>query len=453
MQNTVAPSAPSTSVLNVAFVGLGHRSGFFTRGLLDHYRERARIVAFCDSTQTRMDYYNARYAEREGFEPVPTYKPDQFEAMIAENEVNLVFVTTIDSAHHEYIVRAMRAGCDVVVEKPMTVDVEKCRAILQAIEETGKRLTVSFNYRYAPRNARVRELLEAGTIGTVHSVHFEWLLDTKHGAEYFRRWHRDKSNSGGLMVHKATHHFDLVNWWLQTEPQTVFGMGQLAFYGRENAQERGETHLYERDREHPEAGSAPFTIDIQNNQTFRDLYLSGEAEDGYTRDRSVFAPGITIEDDMAVLVRYRSGATMTYHLTAYSPWEGFRIAFNGSKGRIEYEITERPFLSASDAENSDPEVRAQRNEVFPDRAKLLVRPHFAAPYEVELPANEAGHGGGDRRLLADLIDAQAGGAQPRDGIRFAADHRDGALSILTGIAANRSFETGLPVQIADLGVL
>ena len=69
-----------------------------------------------------------------------------------------------------------------------------------------------------------------GTIGDVFSVHFEWLLNTKHGADYFRRWHRDKRNSGGLLVHKSTHHFDLVNFWLGTQPKTVFAMGDLRFY-------------------------------------------------------------------------------------------------------------------------------------------------------------------------------------------------------------------------------
>ncbi|HYY28187.1 MAG TPA: Gfo/Idh/MocA family oxidoreductase [Chthoniobacterales bacterium] len=66
----------------------------------------------------------------------------------------------------------------------------------------------------------MKELLIADAIGEVKSIHFEWLLDTNHGADYFRRWHREKPNSGGLMVHKATHHFDLINWWLDTTPET-----------------------------------------------------------------------------------------------------------------------------------------------------------------------------------------------------------------------------------------
>ena len=67
-----------------------------------------------------------------------------------------------------------------------------------------------------------------GVIGEINSVHFEWLLNTRHGADYFRRRHRDKRNSGGLLVHKSTHHFDLVNFWLGTTPKTVFAMGGLA---------------------------------------------------------------------------------------------------------------------------------------------------------------------------------------------------------------------------------
>src|SRR5258707_113937 len=75
----------------------------------------------------------------------------------------------------------------------------------------------------------------AGVLGAVGSVHFEWLLDIRHGADYFRRWHRDKANSGGLLVHKASHHFDLVNWWLGATPVRVFADARLFFYGPSGA--------------------------------------------------------------------------------------------------------------------------------------------------------------------------------------------------------------------------
>jgi len=264
----------------------------------------------------------------------PMYTPDQFEAMIEKERIDRVIVTSVDRTHDTYICRAMRAGCDVVSEKPMTIDAPRCEAILETLEATGRDLTITFNSRYAPRNSRVKELLMEGVIGAVRSIHFEWLLDTRHGADYFRRWHRDKRNSGGLMVHKATHHFDLVNWWTATAPETVVAMGDLAFYGRANAEARGETRFYARAHGSDIAAGDPFALDLERDDRLKRLYLDAEHTDGYQRDQSVFGDGISIEDDMAVLVRYASGATMSYHLHAYAPWEGYRVAFNGTRGRL-----------------------------------------------------------------------------------------------------------------------
>ena len=109
-------------------------------------------------------------------------------------------------------------------------------------------------------------------IGEVYSVHFEWLLNTVHGADYYRRWHRNKANSGGLLVHKATHHFDLVNFWLGTEPDTVFAFGDLNFYGRQNAEKRGVKNFYYRCHGSEAAKGDHFAIDMDSNPCL--LYTS-----------------------------------------------------------------------------------------------------------------------------------------------------------------------------------
>ena len=315
-------------------VGVGGRARFFYEAIAGPYRETARLVAFCDVNQTRMDYANRILKEKYGLDPVPTYNSSQFDDMIKAHKPDVVIVTSIDRTHHRYIVRAMELGCDVLTEKPMTTDEEKAQAILDAIRRTGRKLRVSFNYRYAPYNTKIRELIMDGAIGDVFSVHFEWLLNTSHGADYFRRWHRDKRNSGGLLVHKATHHFDLVNFWLGSRPKTVFAMGDLRFYGRENAENRGETKFYTRAYGSENAKDDYFALHMDRNEQLKNLYLDAEKDDGYVRDQSVFGDGISIEDTMGVMVRYANKAIMTYSLNAYLPWEGYRVAFNGSKGRI-----------------------------------------------------------------------------------------------------------------------
>jgi predicted dehydrogenase len=418
----------------------------YSHAILGDYAEHAELVAICDLNRTRMAWANAQYAKKFNVPPIPMYMPADFTKMIAERKVDIVIVTSMDRTHHRYIIAAMEAGCDAITEKPMTIDAEKCAAIEAAIRRTGRKLRVTFNYRYAPRNSKVKEILMQGAIGQVKSVHFEWLLDTKHGADYFHRWHRDKRNSGGLLVHKATHHFDLVNWWIDSRPSVVYAQGGLVFYGRENAEERGVTAFYDRGTGHPNAAKDPFALDLSKDEALRDMYLEAEKDDGYRRDQSVFGDGISIEDDMAAVVRYENGATMSYHLTAYSPWEGYRVAFNGTKGRLEYEVIEKSYVSGSEKDQNHPDLRDSKEIDIDESVRILVRPLWGKALEVPMNADsEAGHGGGDARLLRDLFIGDLA-----DPLGRAADHRGGADSIMTGIAANRSLATGQAVKVAEL---
>jgi predicted dehydrogenase len=426
-----------SKVTRYALVGTGARAFMFSDALLKIYKGTSSLVAICDVNPQRMDFHNEEYARKYGAQPVPTWLARDFDRMIAEAKPEVIIVTTIDRVHHDYIIRAMEQGCDVITEKPMTTDVAKCQAILAAVERTGRRLRVTFNYRYSPSRSKLKELLLQSVIGEIKSVHFEWLLDTRHGADYFRRWHRDKGNSGGLMVHKATHHFDLLNWWLDSSPETVFGLGNLSFYGKINAERRGDFRPYIRSTGAPEAKNDPFALSLKDEGPLENLYLKAEKEDGYLRDQNVFGDGISIEDTMNLAIRYKNGAQLSYSLTAYSPWEGYRIAFNGTKGRLELDELENSYISAGNSHIGDGLSQSQRLTVFP---------HWKKPWHVEIPEGVGGHGGGDLLLLEDLF----GSGDKKDPLNRAASHLDGACSILTGIAANLSFATGQPVQLDQL---
>jgi predicted dehydrogenase len=416
-------------------VGTGSRSAFFYAAIATTYQASAELCGFCDTNQSRMDYANTRIKEL-GHVPVPTFKAAEFDKMIHETDPDEVIVTSIDRTHDIYIVRAMELGKNVITEKPMTIDAPRCMKILDTVKETGRNLRVTFNYRYSPHNTKIFELISSGAIGKVTSVHFEWLLNTSHGADYFRRWHRDKKNSGGLLVHKATHHFDLVNFWLQTRPETVYAQGDLKFYGRENAETRGITSFSNRSHGSDAAKADPFSLDMEKNARLKALYLDAEHEDGYLRDQNVFGDGISIEDTMNVLVRYKNGAVMTYSLTAYAPWEGFRVYFNGTKGRLETEVVENSYVSSGGDQSEEGSLR---------RKSILLRPLFEKPREVDVSEGIGSHGGGDKVLLEDIF-----GEPNEDSYGRAASHIDGAWSLATGIAANRSIATGQVVRVDEI---
>ncbi|MCB0006398.1 MAG: Gfo/Idh/MocA family oxidoreductase, partial [Anaerolineales bacterium] len=116
-----------------ALVGTGSRAGMFVNAVTVTYREVSELVALCDLSQTRMDWYNEQLAENLDMAPRPTYKADQFDQMIAETKPDTVIVSTMDSTHHQYICRAMELGCDVISEKPMTTDVGRLRQIYETI--------------------------------------------------------------------------------------------------------------------------------------------------------------------------------------------------------------------------------------------------------------------------------------------------------------------------------
>ena len=425
-----------------AIVGAGARAGMFIEALTTTYRDLAELVALCDLSQTRMDWHNRKLGTMAGLAPRPTYHADRFDQMIAETKPDTVIVATIDSTHHLYITRAMTLGCDVITEKPMTTDLEKLRAIFEAIDRTGRSLRVTFNYRYAPAYTKFRELLMSGVVGRPLLVDFSWILDTSHGADYFRRWHREKENSGGLLVHKATHHFDLVNWWIDSYPQDVFALGALHFYGRQNAAARGEHYPYTRYTGVPEAQDDPFALFLDQKEAFRGLYLAAEAETGYIRDRNVFGEPITAEDTMTVTARYSNGALLSYCLVAYSPWEGLRVAITGVKGRLELDIEENITHLLGDSQTVD----AQASKGAFKQARLRVFPMFEKGYELDAPGGEGGHGGADPVMLEQLFSP----TPPPDPFNRAASHVDGAASILLGIAANQSINTGRLIHIDDL---
>ena len=399
-----------------AVVGTGGRGiGMFAIPAARDYPEAAELVGLCDINAKRVEY--AR--ERTGVD-VPCYT--DFDAMLAETAPDVVCVATKDCTHDGYIVKALEAGCDAVTEKPMTTDAAKCRAILAAEKKTGRKVRVTFNYRYSPHRARMREILQSGVIGRITSVDFHWYLDTYHGADYFRRWHRRMENSSGLLVHKATHHFDLVNWWIGEEPVEISAQGKLNFYGPTRP-ERGERCLTCGHKR-----TCEFFWDMSRDEGARRLYLDCESDDGYYRDRCVFDPEIDIYDTMTVQARYTGDVLMSYSLNAYMPYEGYRISITGLKGRLEAEVIE---AGPWDRPSGQPLV------LIPTREGRTI---------IEVPPARGGHGGGDTPLRDEIFL----GASGPDPLGRAADSWDGAMSILTGVAANESIRTGTPVKVDDL---
>jgi predicted dehydrogenase len=402
--------------MRLAIVGTGSRGiAMWGKKVIADYNDYVEFVGLCDINKGRL-----RFARKYMEINCPTFT--DFESMVKKTKPDTIIVTTVDSTHHEFIIKGMEMGCDIISEKPMTTDEVKCQAIRDTERKTGKRVIVTFNYRYSPHRRKIKELLMENRIGKITSVDFHWYLDIYHGADYFRRWHRLEEKSGTLLVHKATHHFDLLNWWLDSDPTEVFAHGDLEFYGKNH--KFRHTHC----RPCPFKEECKFYYDITNDPHHMDLYVANEKYDSYLRDGCVWREDINIFDKMAVQIKYANQVQISYSLTTYSPYEGYRIAFNGTKGRLETWIHER-----------QPWPKKEYDEI-------RITDNFSETHLIQISHGGGGHGGGDTRLKDKIFKDPS---RP-DPLKQSAGTRDGAMSILIGIAARKSIKSSKPIKIKEL---
>ena len=421
--------------LKVTLVGTGVRgTSFWGKRLVEEYGDILEFVGLCDNNPGRLAYGKKYIGVN-----CPTFT--NFEEMVATTKPDLVIVTTKDANHHEFIIKGLNMGCDVLTEKPLTIDEVKCQAILEAERKSNKNLIVGFNYRWSPYSTKIKELLMNGAIGKVTSVDFHWYLNTYHGASYFRRWHGLRQEGGTLWVHKSTHHFDLLNWWLDSDPAEVFAYGALEHYGH-NGPFRGEncrTCDYKKE--------CKFHWDITKSKRSMELYVANEKYDGYVRDSCLFRPEINIYDKMSAQIKYANDAIVNYSLTTYSPFEGWRIAFNGTEGRLEAWL-DIPYYKKENLSQSELHAAEMNQNRKEDQSSepIIVHKLWSDFETTQVGMERGGHGGGDKRLHDKIFK----NPQQKDPFDRAAGVRDGAMSILIGVAARKSIESGNPVRIAEL---
>lgn len=401
----------------LALVGTGNR-GTYTWGkpVIEAYKDIIEMVALCDINPKRMAASKSILGIN-----AKIYEAKDFDLMISETKPDIVIVTTPDCFHEKYIVRALELGCNVISEKPIAINAEQCKRIADTENRTGKKVFVGFNVRHMNDSMEMKKILLSGELGKIIAIEYQEHLNTLHGASYFRRWNGKMKYSGSLLLHKASHHFDLVNWLLDSEPTDVQAIGKLAFYGHNNSY-RGRNC-----RTCPFTQKCRFYWNMTQDKIAMTLYGNCEDVDGYYADGCVWDNEIDIYDTSSVLVNYNNGTQLTYTMNTFLPFEGQLICFSGENGRLEVRINyQQPW------------------EVQGETEFRLTKDRETTRYWT-LKASTGGHGGADERLKDTIFIPGT-----PDPLGSKAGSRAGIMSSLIGIAARESIETGQKVIIDDL---
>jgi len=209
-------------MLNVALVGTGNISASHLRAYLK-FPDRCRVVALCDVVPERAE---ARKREL-GLDDAVVVA--SHEELLDRQDIDLVSVCTPPSTHAPITIDLLRAGKNVLVEKPMAPSVADCDAMLRAERESGKVLSVVAQNRFRNDIAVLKEALDSGLLGPVAHLRTDsawWRGVPYYDLSWRGTW---QSEGGGPTLNHAIHHIDLVLWMLGA-PQAVAAMMTNAWH-------------------------------------------------------------------------------------------------------------------------------------------------------------------------------------------------------------------------------
>ncbi len=406
--------------------------------IIKRFSQVAEVVALLDIDPIRKQVCTDALPATE---KVPFYLDTQFDKMLKETKPDALIVVCMDRFHAKYIIAGLEHDLDVITEKPMTTNWEDALKVREAEKKSKGKVTCTFNYRYNPVHRLIREMVIDGKVGRVTNVDLTWYIDIRHGSSYFNRWNRMRENSGSLSIHKSSHHFDLVNWWIDGVPTTVHAMGALNFYGPNgpfNPSKKDGRHCSDckeamkcpyHCRWNTRASSIPFSEEhlASSFNTKRKQFTT------YRPDMCIFDSEINIYDTFIANVKYANGALLNYSANFSTPYEGYRLAINGTHGRIESE-----------------EWGGQGSTGFPSPAKeqqfVDYYPIFGSKQRLWAVAPVGGHGGGDPIIQEDVFM----GVDSRRNYKILADSFDGLAAISIGDAVFKSIKTGKIIDLSKV---
>ena len=400
----------------IVLIGASMRATAFVKTLRNNFADSYKIVGILDCDPGKMKGFKETYA----LEDVPAFT--DFDEMCKAVAPDMVIVSTVDATHKEYIVKALDRKIACVSEKPLCINAEQCREILAAQERNPEVFAVtSHNARYLPMTLKMKELIDQGVIGKVMRMEYAEMLDRYHGTSYFRRWNSRRKNSNGLQLHKSCHHFDKMNFLLNSHAVEVMADGCLTAYGNK------VPHKYEGVNCH----TCQYAKECPDYQDYNHKVFQS---DMYTPDMCIYSPEIDIEDNYSATIKFANGVMCSYSLCAHAQYEGEIIIVEGEKGRLESRHTYCREVVANDQN-----VHGD-NVVYTSTLRLF-RFRQSGFEDIEFAEGSGGHGGADLNVFTDIFSDPPAPNVPT--------LMDGVQAVLTGCALVESMKTGKKCMVQE----
>jgi predicted dehydrogenase len=390
--------------VKVGIIGMGDRGISFIYNFRE-FSDIAEIAGVYDRNRPRLE----AVARHHNFTEVPRH--DTWESFVAGSSYDLVLVTTPDDTHPEVVCRCLKQGYDIFCDKPLSNTPEGLVQIMKTYDQTKRMFLMGFNVRYHNQSRKMKQIAQRGELGDIKvgvCVHPE------HGIRYFRRWHKFREHSVGLVIHKGCHQLDIMNWIIGSYPVEVYAQGETAVFKGDKKVEG--CHVCADLVECPHARR----LGYKGARQIYESYIGPSELDGYHRNYCPIAPDVSVPDFYIVTVRYANGARASYQEIHFAGRSRAHYSFFGDKGE----------MSAPAFDGSQGIARIDRLS--------------GEKVNYEIPPAQGGHGGADPAMTLTMINSVIQGKSlmppPEAGVR----------SSIIGIAAMRSIAENRPVRVEEL---
>jgi predicted dehydrogenase len=356
----------------------------FASWIFDHYGPGA-LVAVAEP----LDQERTAIAERHGIGPSGCFA--SWQEMLKDRKLaDILINTTMDLDHVGSACTAMELGYHMLLEKPLATNLADAVKIDEVRRKTGRVVSVCHSLRYHPVYERTQEILESGVIGEIVSLDQLEAVEHIHQSHSFVRgnWGKEETSCFMLLA-KSCHDLDAIGWLIDKPCEQVNSYGKLSHFRPENAP-IGAPHYCVQGC--PAEDSCPFHAakvygteqhwrhsagfaNLSERETLEALKTSRFGRCVYHCDNDVV-------DHQVVAMQFGEGVTATFTMTAFTPWGGRYVRIHGTKGYLE--------------------VKIDQNQI--DMWEFWAGNRHT---RMDIPEGVGGHGGGDDRLIRDLVRAVA----------------------------------------------
>ena len=315
--------------------GLGNRGNIYAT-FAKMYPDKFSLTAIIENDEKHVEYANSNFAG------VPVFR-DYHDFLAAKIPADIVAIATQDEAHEEHAVAMMKAGYDLLLEKPIANTLKGCRAIYECGKKYNRKAVVCHVLRYTPFYSTIKKIITSGKLGEVITINASENVGYYHQAHSFVRgpW-RNKEMSSPMILAKCCHDMDIYRYLMDEECKTVCSFGDLYYFNEKHAPEgatqycsdcpNAKTCLYNAQKLYTTDDYLWTANYFSRGDNPKEQILKDLKHTQY--DKCVFKNDNDVVDHQVVIMNFAKGKTACHTMTAFSQKIYRDIKIHGTKAEL-----------------------------------------------------------------------------------------------------------------------